>query len=336
MIAPAQRNVAIGISAALVNVLFWGIAPAVIKFGLDSVSPFIFLYYRFLFVIVITTPFLFIFRKKFATIKTPKDLLIMLGIGLLTNPLSLGVLFVGLQYTTSAAGSILAGISPLFIVFASAMFLKERITKFEVFGSLLATAGTAFIVLDTPIQAHASNPLLGNILVVSYNIIWATGVLLMKKYAQKHSPFLFGYTGWFTGFIVFAVAALMTNAPLVLRPLALTQIPDALFPILYMAIFGSVVAFTAYQVAQQHLEASHVSIFTYLQPLVTVPLAYFWLKERFGLLFIFGAIVLTIGVIVAEIHPRSRLHAVMYHKNHYRRFFARIRKKRPVGRLRRA
>lgn len=332
---PAQRNVAIGISAALVNVLFWGIAPAVIKFGLDSVSPFIFLYYRFLFVVAITTPFLFIFRKKFSTIKTPKDLLILLGIGLLTNPISLGVLFVGLEYTTSAAGAILAGISPLFIVFASALFLKERITKFEVFGSLLATAGTALIVLDTPIQAHAEYPLLGNILVVSYNIVWTAGVLLMKKYAQKHSPFLFGYTGWLMGFIVFAILALLTNAPLVLKPLAITQLPEAFFSILYMAIFGSVVAFTAYQVAQKHLEASNVSIFTYLQPLVSVPLAYFWLKEKFGLMFILGAIVLTVSVIIAEIHPKSRFHAVVHHKNNHKHFLTPVRKKRPVGRFRR-
>lgn len=309
----------VGLIAALVNVFFWGIAPAVIKFGLETISPFVFLYYRFVIVVALTTPILLIFRKRYNTIRTPKELFRMLGIGLLTNPLTLGILFVGLQYTTSAAAAILVGLAPLFVVFASGIFLKEKITRFEILGSILASIGTIVIVLDTPTQAHASNPFLGNSLILLSNLVWTGGVLAMKKMAHKHQPFLFGYTGWFTGMIVFAIAAAITDPIMFARPLMLTQLPDALWAVIYMAVFGSIVAFTAYQVAQKYLTASHVSIFAYLEPIIAFPLSYFWLKEKFGGLFLLGSLVLLVGVILAEIHPQSRFHTLRKNFKHHKR-----------------
>lgn len=297
----------VGISAALLNVFFWGLAPAIIKSGLDIVSPQVFLYYRFLIVIALTTPFLFLFRKKFASVKSPTQLASLLGIGFLTNPLSLGLLFFGLQLTTSSAAAIIAAIAPLFIILLSAIFLREKITKFELIGALVATAGTFLIILETPEQAHATNPLLGNMFVLGSDVVWAVGVLLMKKLAQKHNPFIFGYTGWLTGMVAFGLMTLLTEPVMFLRPLIITQLQVAFWPILYMAVFGSIIAFTAYQVAQKHLLASEVSIFTYLQPIVTIPLSVLWLHEKLGVLFSVGCVLLAIGVMVAEIHTKSRV-----------------------------
>ncbi len=303
-----------GIFFIMLNVLFWGLAPAIIKHGIGFVSPQAFLYYRFLIVIILTTPFLFLGRKKYGTIKTPGQLLQLLTIGFITNPLCLGLLFVGLHYTTSAAGAIIAGTSPLFIVVMSALFLKEKITRNEVIGAILGTVGTVMIVLETPIQADAPNPLLGNALIFLYNFIWAAAVLSMKKLANKHEPFLFGYTGWFMGMLVMGLITFKTDPIIFMRPLMLLGMWDALWPIIYMAIFASIVGFTAYQVAQKYLPASEAGIFTYLQPVVTIPLSLFWLHEDFGTLFVTGCIVLILGVLIAEFHKSSRLKALVSHR----------------------
>ncbi|MBI5150993.1 MAG: EamA family transporter [Candidatus Pacebacteria bacterium] len=310
------KTVIFGVTAALINVLCWGAAPAIIKFGLETVSPTVFLYYRFVLVIALTTPFMYAFRKHIASsVKTPQHLVTLLLIGILTNPLNLGILFLGLHYTTSASAAILASVSPLFIMAASALFLKERITKFELLGAAIATLGTCIIILDTPTQSGAANPLLGNLLIFTYNIVWTAGALLMKKYATTYHPFLFGYTGWFTGMILFGLIVMITEPYFFFRPLMLTQLPQAFFSILYMAVFGSIIGFTSYQVAQKHLSASKVSIFTYLQPIVVLPLSVFWLKEKFGVQFILGAMILAIGVCIAEMHQRSRLRT-LHHKPH--------------------
>lgn len=340
-IAPIKER-CIGITAIFFNIILWGAAPAIIKFGLDAVSPAVFLYYRFLIVITLATPLLYIFRKSFKSVRTPKDLFELLFIGFLTNPLSLGILFFGLRYTTSSAAAILAGVSPIFIIAASALFLKEKITRFEIAGVVLATAGTLFIIFDTPTQAEAAHPLLGNLIILMYNIVWTLGVLLMKKHAHKHHPFVFGYTGWFIGMLTFGAIVFATEPHFFLRPLMLTQLPSALFAIGYMAVFGSLIAFTAYQVAQKYLDASQVSIFTYLQPLIAMPLAFFWLHEKIGIGFTIGAIVLAVGVLLAELHPTSsRIHHLAKgHVHHHWDTFSlqsrtHVRKRQPVGRLKR-
>lgn len=328
------------------NVLLWGAAPAIIKFGLDSVSPAVFLYFRFLIVTALATPLLYLFRKHFKSVKTPQDLIELLLIGFLTNPLSLGILFFGLRYTTSASAAILAGISPIFIIAASALFLKEKITRFEIAGVVLATAGTLFIIFDTPTQAEATHPLLGNLIILTYNVVWTIGVLLMKKLARKHDPFVFGYTGWLIGMLTFGAIVLSTEPHFFLRPLMITQLPSALFAIGYMAVFGSLIAFTAYQVAQKYLDASQVSVFTYLQPLVAMPLSFIWLHEKVGIGFGIGAFVLAAGVLLAELHPTtSRIHHIAKgHVHHYWNHAIShvvptrlhpVRKRRPVSRLKR-
>jgi drug/metabolite transporter (DMT)-like permease len=101
MFSVHKNGVTIGISAALTNVFFWGVASPIIKSALDVISPYVFLYYRFLIVIILTTPVLFFMRKKFNTMRNSRHLLELLGVGVLTHPLSLGLLFIGLQFTTT-------------------------------------------------------------------------------------------------------------------------------------------------------------------------------------------------------------------------------------------
>jgi drug/metabolite transporter (DMT)-like permease len=325
----ATKGHTIGLIAIFLNVIFWGIAPAVIKLALDVIPAHVFLYYRFVAVVAICLPFVILFKSIFNTVKKPKDLLELVGVGLLTNPLSLWILFIGLSYTTSASAAVIASTIPLLVIAASAIFLKEKITLFEIVGSLIATVGTVFIIFDTPVQTAASNPLLGNVLVFLYNILWTIGILLMKQRAQKHHPFVFGFTGWVTGMIVMGIVTAIASPVYFLRPLMLTQLPQAFWPILYMAVFGSIIAFTAYQVAQKYIPAGEVSIFTYLEPLVTLPLSLFWLREQISFIFLIGCAVIVVGVVIAEWHGSSRLTRI------FQRHFPALTptKKRPRGRL---
>ncbi|HZZ98381.1 MAG TPA: DMT family transporter [Candidatus Saccharimonadia bacterium] len=311
--ATSKRSHFTGLFFVMVNLFFWGIAPAIIKHGLDYVPPQVFLYYRFVIVLAVSTPFLFFMRKRYSGLKTPKQLVTLLTIGLLSNPITLGIFFLGLHYTTSASAAVISGVSPLFIIIASAIFLREKITRNEVIGAVIATVGTFLIILETPEQAQAMNPLLGNALIFLYNIVWTGVVLWMKKLADKHEPFLFGYTGWLMGAIVMGAVSLYTYPAFVLRPLMITQLPDALWPIVYMAIFGSLIAFTAYQISQKYLPASEAGIFTYLEPLFAIPLSLFWLHEKLGTFFTVGSLVIFLGVCIAEFHASSRLKRILTH-----------------------
>jgi len=293
----------IGYTAAGLNVLFWGIAPILIKTGVMRVPPAVFLYYRFAIVVALTIPFIFLLKKVLHLPKKASAYWELGLLGLISNPLNLLILFYGVRYTTSAASSIIAALAPMVILVGSALFLREKISRREIIGVFLALIGTLFVVLETPSQASASNPLLGNMLVLSYNIIWAMAVLWMKKRAQTYHPFLIGFSGWLVGLITCGLLVLFLHPSYFIPQTVFSDVP-AMISIGYMAVFGSLVAFTAYQVAQKFLDASEVGILTYLQPVVTLPLSIYFMHEKIGFPGLVGIALLILGVAVAELHMR--------------------------------
>ena len=55
---------------------------------------------------------------------------------------------------------------------------------------------------------------------------------------------------------------------------------------------------------QKSIEIGEASLFAYLYPLFSTPLAVVWLGEKITPMFIVGAVVITIGVVIAEIKKR--------------------------------
>src|SRR3989344_9490863 len=116
----------------------WGFAGPVIKFSLRELSPLVFLFYRFAIAgtfAILTLPF---FRIKIS----PKVLLY----SFLTSTISLGLLFLGYNLTSSIEGALISAIGPLLTATAGVMFLRERVTAREKIGIAIALVGTLIIV----------------------------------------------------------------------------------------------------------------------------------------------------------------------------------------------
>jgi drug/metabolite transporter (DMT)-like permease len=71
-----------------------------------------------------------------------------------------------------------------------------------------------------------------------------------------------------------------------------------------MATFGSIIGLTAYFAGQARMEASEAGLFTYLQPLVYIPLAWFWLGERATWPMLVAVLCVIAGVGAAELPRR--------------------------------
>ena len=52
--------------------------------------------------------------------------------------------------------------------------------------------------------------------------------------------------------------------------------------ILYLAVFGGIVGYSAFIYAMQHLPVALVSIYTYINPMVAVALGWWFYREPFG------------------------------------------------------
>src|SRR5690606_428590 len=75
---------------------------------------------------------------------------------------------------------------------------------------------------------------------------------------------------------------------------------DVLYPLLYLIIFGSVLAYTAYMFALKELPVGIVTLYAYVNPLVAVILGYFWLQEKLTLYTLFAFIAIVSGVYIVN------------------------------------
>ena len=100
----------------------------------------------------------------------------------------------------------------------------------------------------------------------------------------------------------------LTTIPLALTEVKATEILPKLMKInfsshlavIYMAIFSGAIAYILYQKAQKTIEASEASIFNYLPPIITAPVAMLWLHEKLTTPYIVGSAIIAVGVILAE------------------------------------
>jgi drug/metabolite transporter (DMT)-like permease len=276
-----ERKRKLAYLALLGAAAIWGVAPPLIKYTLNFIPPSTFLFYRFLIAGGILLPVL-IKKIKILDFK-------YLLIGLIGSPLTLWLLFSGIQRTSASEASVLAVLSPFFIIVGGLIFLQEKLERNEKIGLLIAVVG---IVLTLAKPNLSWQNLLGNLLVLAGSLTWAIFTLWSKK--LKLEPTILTASSFLTG----AWVMLLTNSNFSLPPRAWPGI-------IYMALAGSVIAYWAYSFGVKQIEASEAGLFTYLQPLFGLPLAHFFLHETIQPLFLASTLIIALGVVISSFTGNS-------------------------------
>ena len=289
----------------LINTICWGAALVVVKPALEFTTPFRFLLYRYLIAgLFFSLPYLYLNRKKLKKIKLTKIILIELQ----GTVFSLSILFSGLARTSAIEASLIGTTGPVFITLAGIILLRERQERWEWLGLILSLIGSLLIVA-THNGFENQISLSGNLLVLGFNVTNALYFILAKKHYHTLSKSIVGAISFLVGIFGF----LMIN--LVIFQGNLLQLTNLIFQdwihfevqlaSIYMAIFGSVIGLIAYIKGQDKIEASEAGLFTYLQPLIYLPLGILVLKEAIYTQQILGLLIVFLGVLVAE--KRSHL-----------------------------
>lgn len=287
----------------LLTAIIWGVASPVIKYTVSQISPFAFLFYRFLITSAVFLPFFFVIARREK--ETFSSLVKIVPLGFLGVTLTLSLIFLGLEKTTALDASILVALAPIFITVAGVLFLNEKVTRIEQVGISLCFAGTLLMIAQPLIEGgvFAGKNLLGNLLITSSNFAWTAYVILSKEEFKKHSPFIITATSFFTGLVTIIPFALFEQGIKVFNYQELVIFSGAYWGVLYMSLFSSVVAYLTFQLGLKLIEASEATLFAYLQPIFAAPLAVFWLGEKITPAFLMGVFIITIGVILAEYRP---------------------------------
>ena len=196
-----------------------------------------------------------------------KDILLLGCAGLFALVFNQCSYTIGLNLTSPSNSSIMTTSMPIFAMVLSFFILKEPITWQKTSGVLLGCAGAVIIITTS---ATAGNAKVGNIwgdlLCMSAQLSFAIYLSLFKPLVQKYS--LFTVNKW-----------MFTWATLIIWPFTLGHVSSIDFASVpmstwwetgFVVFFGTYISYICMMVGQQTLRPTVVSVYNYMQPLVSV------------------------------------------------------------------
>jgi len=286
----------------LITTIIWGASPAIVKNSYDITTPFRFLLYRYVVAFVCSIPIIFYYLRK---VKNNLNIFIrVIILELIGVTLALGLLYVGLDKTSSIESGLIITAGPIFTIIGGIIFLKEREEKNEIIGLMIALIGTVILTIVPLLLGQGGKfkfSIEGNIILLAVNVVTAVYYLLAKKYYKGYPKFYLSSISFLVGLVSFFILALIEAGSLTsLRDLIASDIKhfSVIFAAVYMGTLGSMIALTFYIIGQDKIEASEASLFNYLQPIIFIPLGVFWLSEAVHPLQIIALIVILAGVIL--------------------------------------
>src|SRR5512135_1191727 len=170
----------VGILCGLGAASIWGGMYVVSKVVLDVIPPFLLVAIRL--ILGALTLAIVLWIRGFPPISR-RQLLQVLGVGLVGYGISLSLQFLGTKLSTAANGSLVTSATPAFVLIFAAVLLKETITLRRLIALLLATLGVVAVI--DPRSAQLNPELfLGNILLIGAAVTWALYSVLVRQVTQ--------------------------------------------------------------------------------------------------------------------------------------------------------
>jgi drug/metabolite transporter (DMT)-like permease len=284
--------------------IIWGASFPIYKWTLESVPPFTFVFLRFFLAALIILPFVI---KKLSIDKRDYKNLIILSLFSITFQIPL--LFFGLKLTPSINAPIIIAFAPIILIISSIIFLKEKPNSKLIAGTFVSLMGVmSFLIIPLIKEGGIRGDFLGNLLIFAATICSVIQALILKKLTFRNDPLTI--TFW-----MFLIGSLPLIPFVIWESQSYSLITDLTFQgfigILYGVYFAAILAHYLYAYGIKHIKASEVGIFSYVDPLATVAVAIPLLNETISASYLFGAMLVFLGIFIAEgripYHPFHRL-----------------------------
>ena len=254
--------------------IVWGTTYMAIKVGVTYYPAFLFAGIRQTIAgLILMLAALLVSRKKDLS---RRNLLRQMLIGFLMLSLGNGCVSWGEKYIPSGIAALICSMMPLFaVLFNLFSSKKDHFNSTIGFGMILGVCGVGLIFRHN--FADVTNPqyLGGMLAIIVATAAWALGSVINKKHVHPVNPFFnSGMQLFFGGLFMFVLSPAIDNY----TGLQLWN-KDGLIALLYLIIFGSVLAYAAYMYALTKLPVGIATIYAYINPLIAVIVGYLVLKE---------------------------------------------------------
>ena len=284
---------------------FWGTTYLAIAVGLETFQPTLFAGLRF---VAAGGVLLFLMsRQRNARLPVGREWLDLGVVGLMLLGVGNGAVVWAEQWVPSGMAALLVATSPFWAA-ALERFQKdgERVGARGLFGMAVGFGGLALLVGPQLFAAELNGKyLLGVVIIQVGCFFWQAGSVYAKRRPTGVSPLMASAVQMLWAGLILTLAGTLAGEWGGMRFGARSA-----GALLYLVVFGSIVAYSAYMYAIQKLPLSLVSTYSYVNPLVALVLGWLVLAEPLGWREGASALVILLGVALVQT-SRKDLAALM-------------------------
>jgi len=193
-----------------------------------------------------------------------KDLLRLALCGLSGFALNQAFFYAGLNLTTPVDASLIHVMNPIFVLVFAGLIIREKITWLKITGIFVGGCGAVILILYGKMVNMSTNSFAGNLYVFLNMAFYALYLVMIKPLAVKYHPITILMWISVFGFLFILPFSVWTLPQIQFHTLTMT----AWLSVAYIIFLNSFLAYILINLAMKVVNASAVSYYSYLQPLI--------------------------------------------------------------------
>lgn len=200
---------------------------------------------------------------------------------------------VGLQYTTPSKNAFLTALNVVIVPIIAYLIYKRRIDRFEIAGSILAIIGISFLSLQGSLTIN-----IGDVFSLACAVAFAFDIFYTNLFVQKEDAISLTIVQFITASVI-SVAVVFFQ-----RGIPATIEKEALYSLVYLAVFSTAIAYLFQNMAHQYTTATKAAIILSTEAVFGMLLSVLFLHEVLTGRMLTGAALIIAAILFAEVKPR--------------------------------
>ena len=199
----------------------------------------------------------------------------------------------------SGLASLAIAIEPIFVfLLASAAARTWRLNGLLVAGILLGLVGVGVLVGGVAREVGAPGSTLGTVALLVGAFSWAVGIIYSRRSKLSGNPLLLSALSLLSGAVMLLLVGTIAGEA---KGFSFGQVSSkSWFALAYLIVFGSVVAFTAYNWLLERYSPTLVATHTYVNPVVAVMLGWAYGGEALTTKVVLAAVMVIGAVLLVD------------------------------------
>jgi drug/metabolite transporter (DMT)-like permease len=299
----SEKNNTIKIVFAFAAIyIIWGTTYLAIRLAVETIPPFFMAGTRFLIAGIIT---FVILRAR--GIPIPKRFhwrsVVIIGAFLVVG--GNGLVTWSEQQIPSGIAALVVATVPMWItLFGWLIYRGARPSKQIVIGLAFGFIGIGLLIGPGQLLGTATFDLPSMLVLLLAPILWSFGSLYSRQANLPDNIFMSTAMEMLAGGVLLLIAGLLTGEAADLNVAKISR--QSIVAMLYLTVFGSIIALTAYVWLLKTVHPSRAATYTYVNPIIAIFLGWLVLSEPLTPLMILAVVIILLAVVMITAHREKQ------------------------------